>query len=73
MAQSTYPYDPDLHDAGGPAAQGECSHHAQEGGECAGPAVVSFQDDDGNLQSGCSLALEQLVERGTIEALGQGG
>jgi len=40
---------------------------------CAGEAVVSFQDRDGRWQSGCSLALKQLVEQGEVEPLGQGG
>jgi hypothetical protein len=65
-------FDPDLHEAGSVAADGGCSHHAAEGGSCAGEAVVSFQDDDGQWQSGCRLALEQLVEAGRIEPLGQG-
>lgn len=69
-------FDADLHEAGSAAAQGRCSHHApgaEGGGSCAGEAVVSFQDRDGRWQSGCSLALEQLVEQGEIEPLGQGG
>ena len=69
-------FDPELHDAGSPAAQGRCSYHAPDGdgaGPCAGEAVVSYQDRDGRWQSGCSLALEQLVENGEIEPLGQGG
>ena len=70
-------FDPELHEPGSPAAQGQCSYHASDGsgagaGECAGEAVVSFQDDEGAWQSGCSLALEQLVEKGDIEPLGQG-
>lgn len=69
-------FDADLHEAGSAAAQGRCSYHApgaEGGGSCAGEAVVSFQDGDGRWQSGCSLALEQLVEQGEIEPLGQGG
>jgi hypothetical protein len=74
-------FDPDLHEAGGTAARGQCSYHSADGvdaadgagGPCAGDAVVSFQDRDGRWQSGCSLALEQLVEQGEIEPLGQGG
>jgi len=67
-------FDPELHEAGSPAAQGQCSYHANGGsGRCAGEAVVSFQDGDGRWQSGCSAALEQLVEQGEIEPLGQGG
>jgi len=66
-------YDSELHEAGSPAAQGQCSHHAAEdAGTCAGEAVVSFQDRDGRWQSGCTLALETLVEKGDIEPLGQG-
>jgi hypothetical protein len=65
-------FDPDLHEAGSVAASGRCSHHAVDGGDCAGEAVVSFQDDDGRWESGCQLALEQLVEAGEIEPLGQG-
>ena len=69
-------YDPELHDAGSPAAEGRCSYHAgkaEEGARaCAGEAVVSFQDRNGRWASGCSLALEQLVEQGEIEPLGQG-
>ena len=73
--KTSYPYDPELHEAGSLAAQGRCSQHGGEGAEqggCAGEAVVSFQDDDGQWRSGCSLALEELVERGEIEPLGQG-
>jgi hypothetical protein len=69
-------FDPDLHEPGSTAARGQCSHHSPEGGgsgPCAGEAVVSFRDRDGRWQSGCSLALEQLVEQGDIEPLGQGG
>ncbi len=67
-------YDPDLHEAGSPAADGGCSYHQQEGrdaGECAVAAVVSYETDDG-WQSGCSTALEELAERGEIQPLGQG-
>ena len=72
---SSHTFDPELHEPGSAAAQGRCSHHAREDGggdACAGGAVVSFQDRDGGWQSGCSLALEQLVEKGEIEPLGQG-
>jgi hypothetical protein len=72
---SSHTFDPELHEPGSAAAQGRCSHHAREDGggdACAGAAVVSFQDRDGRWQSGCSLALEQLVEKGEIEPLGQG-
>ena len=71
----SYPFDPDLHEAGTEAAEGRCSYHARSGAEqgaCAGEAVVSYEDADGNWQSGCSLALERLVEREEIEPLGQG-
>lgn len=67
-------FDPSLHAAGSPAAEGRCGHHAHgadEGG-CAGEAVVSFEQADGQWQSGCRTALEELVERGEIEPLGQG-
>lgn len=71
----SHTFDPELHAAGSPAAEGRCSHHTPEGGgsgPCAEEAVVSFQDDQGRWQSGCRLALEQLTERGEIEPLGQG-
>ena len=68
-------YDPSLHEQGTLAASGKCSHHLADGpgdGACTGEAVVSFQDGSGEWQSGCSVALEQLVRAGEIEALGQG-
>jgi hypothetical protein len=66
-------FDPTLHDPGSDAAEGRCSHHsAGATGDCAGEAVVSFQDEAGDWQSGCRTALEDLVERGEIEPLGQG-
>jgi hypothetical protein len=68
-------YDPDLHEPGTPAASGRCSHHAGSAADragCAGEAVVSFQDEHGRWQSGCSTALEELVVNGEIEGLGQG-
>ena len=66
-------FDPELHLAGSEAAAGRCSHHAGgAAGDCTGEAVVSFQDDDGQWQSGCSRALEQLVDDERIEPLGQG-
>jgi hypothetical protein len=69
----SYPFDPELHEAGSVAASGRCSQHdGASGGSCAGEAVVSFKDSDDRWQSGCSLALEQLVERGEIAPLGQG-
>ena len=71
----SYPFDPDLHAPGSVAARGLCSQHGQgsdEGGTCTGEAVVSFKDKHDRWQSGCSLALEQLVERGEIQPLGQG-
>ena len=75
VANKSYPYDPDLHDKGSVAAQGICSQHGRDSadrGSCAGEPVVSFQDRHGRWQSGCSVALKQLVERGEIEPLGQG-
>ena len=71
----SYPYDPSLHAEGSVAAQGLCSQHGNgsaERGTCMGEAVVSFKDRHDRWQSGCSLALEQLVERGEIAPLGQG-
>ena len=71
-------FDPSLHEPGSVAADGGCSYHqdpdapASDPGACAGEAVVSFEDGSGSWQSGCRLALEELVERGKIEALGQG-
>ena len=72
--RSSQVFDPELHEPGSVAARGRCSHHAQdaEGAACDGEAVVSFEDQDGQWQSGCRLALEQLVEAGEIEPLGQG-
>ena len=72
MANPSYPYDADLYAAGTEAASGGCTHHGRDADGCTGEAVVSFQDSAGDWQSGCSLALEQLVERGEIEPLGQG-
>lgn len=67
-------YDPDLHPAGSPAADGRCSFHAgsPQEGSCEGSAVVSYRDDDGTWQSGCASALEELVAAGEIAPLGQG-
>jgi len=67
-------FDPTLHEAGSAAAEGACSYHAGGDGaaDCAGEAVVSFEDQDAQWQSGCRTALEELVERGEIEPLGQG-
>ena len=67
-------FDPSVHPAGSPAAEGACSFHAEGGGnaDCAGEAVVSFEDADGHGQSGCRTALEELGERGEIAPLGQG-
>lgn len=36
-----------------------------------GEAVVSFQDEQGTWQAGCQRALEDLVNSGRIEPLGQ--
>jgi hypothetical protein len=73
-ARPSYPYDPDLHAPGTSAASGRCSHHEEhpDDGSCTGEAVVSFQDSAGRWQSGCTTALQELVERGEIEPLGQG-
>jgi len=71
----SYTFDPKYHEAGSVAAQGLCSHHERDSadpGTCTQEAVVSFQDRDDRWQAGCSLALEQLVERGEIEPLGEG-
>lgn len=67
-------YDPGLHEPGSVAASGRCSYHevVEPGrGSCTGEAVVSFQAR-GEWHSGCSAALERLVEEGEIEPLGQG-
>jgi hypothetical protein len=74
MNQS-YPYDPELHEQGTVAAEGGCSYHDGDTahlGSCAGEAMVSFEDAEGRWQSGCTAALEQLVESGAIAPLGQG-
>jgi hypothetical protein len=70
----SHTFDPELHEAGSPAASGQCSHHAEAEASagCDGEAVVSFQDRDGQWQSGCRLALQQLVAAEEIEPLGQG-
>jgi hypothetical protein len=71
----SHTFDPTLHPEGSAAAQGRCTHHTDEvggTGTCSGDAVVSFQDGAGNWQSGCAAALQQLVDRGEIEPLGQG-
>jgi hypothetical protein len=73
----SYPFDPELHEPGTDAASGRCSYHLSDAGrgeadECAGEAVVSFQDSAASWQSGCARALERLVEGGEIEPLGQG-
>lgn len=71
----SHAFDPDLHEPGSAAAAGRCSYHAEGGGDpgrCTGEAVVSFQADSGRWESGCASALEELVERGDIEPLGQG-
>ena len=74
--KASYPFDPDLHEAGSPAAEGRCGYHAEGGpggGEgCAGEAVVSFEGGQGGWQSWCTAALQELVEREEIEPLGQG-
>jgi hypothetical protein len=71
----TQAYDPALHEQGTVAASGRCSHHEPDGPgapTCTGEAVVSFRDSSGTWQSGCSAALQQLVDAGEIEGLGQG-
>jgi len=71
----SYTYDPKFHEPGSVAAEGLCSQHGRDGADresCTREAVVSFQDRHDRWQSGCSLALEQLVERGEIEPLGEG-
>lgn len=74
--QESYPFDPALYDEGSPARSGACSYHHGEGGDsgskCDGEPVVSFQDRKGNWQSGCLVAMEELVERQEITPLGQG-
>jgi hypothetical protein len=68
----SYPYDPELHEPSSPAGDGRCSYHSSDSGACDGAAVVSYQDDQGRLQSGCARALAHLVDRGEIQPLGQG-
>jgi hypothetical protein len=71
----SYPFDPELHPPGSVAAEGGCSVHAGQSsdhGTCTGEPVVSFQDVEGGWQSGCSQALEDLVDAGEIQPLGQG-
>jgi hypothetical protein len=71
----SYPYDPGHHRPGSVAATGRCSWHGWDGRRvesCNGTAVVSFEDREGTWQSGCTVALEELVESGDIEPLGQG-
>jgi hypothetical protein len=74
MVNDSYPYDPDLHAEGSLAAQGHCSQHGRdaERGTCSGEPVVSYKDQNDQWQSGCSLALEELVESREIAPLGQG-
>ncbi|WP_028644493.1 hypothetical protein [Nocardioides sp. URHA0020] len=71
----SYPFTPDHHQPGSLASTGRCSWHGGDSRtveSCQGDAVVSFQDSEGTWQSGCAAALEELVERGEIEPLGQG-
>jgi hypothetical protein len=75
LVNPSHAYDPDLHEPGTLAASGHCSHHGHDrttAETCTGEAVVSFQDRRGRWQSGCSAALEQLVDGGEIQPLGQG-
>jgi len=71
----SYPFDPELHEPGSAAAQGRCTVHedgSPQADACAGAAVVSFEGRHGGWQAGCSRALEELVDRGEIQPLGQG-
>jgi len=71
----SYPFDPHLHRPGSVAARGGCSWHGSEGVSevgCEGEPVVSFRDEQSRWHSGCERALEDLVDRGEIEPLGQG-
>lgn len=70
--QPSYPFDPGLHEPGTVAADGRCSHHETGDPDCLGEAVVSFHGDDRQWQAGCARALEELVESGEIQPLGQG-
>jgi hypothetical protein len=70
-----YPFDASLHSPDSVAAEGLCSQHGRdsaERGTCLGEAIVSFKDRHDRWQSGCALALEQLVERREITPPGQG-
>ncbi len=70
----SYPFDPSLHPERSAAARGRCSWHGTEGPPdpgCVGEAVVSFRDEQGTWQAGCQRALEDLVDSGRIEPLGQ--
>jgi hypothetical protein len=71
----SYAFSEDFYPEGSPGAAGRCTWHrsgADDAASCTGEAVVSFEDDRGQWQAGCSAALEQLVERHQIEPLGQG-
>ena len=72
--RTAYPFDLSLHAEGSAAAGGRCTYHPDDGpeGSCLDEAVVSFEDEHGRWQAGCTRALEQLVESGEIEPLGQG-
>ena len=70
----SYPFDAALHPERSAAAGGRCSWHGTQGAAetaCMGEAVVSFQDEQGTWQAGCQRALEDLVDSGRIEPLGQ--
>lgn len=72
----SYPFDPALHPERSAAAAGRCSWHgtqetAESESACMGEVVVSFQDEQGAWQAGCQRALEDLVNSGRIEPLGQ--
>lgn len=73
--QESYPFDPALYDDTSPAAEGACTYHGESDAaatRCTGEPVVSFQDAEGRWQSGCTAAMQELVERDEITPLGQG-
>ncbi|GAA5119373.1 hypothetical protein GCM10023339_33060 [Alloalcanivorax gelatiniphagus] len=72
VMRTSQTFDPEIHEPGSPGAEGRCSHHDPGAEECSGEAVVSFRDAEDQWQSGCRVALEELVRKGEIEPLGQG-
>lgn len=63
------PYDSRFHKDGSAAAEGCCSQHGRNSrarGTCTGKPVISFQDRHNRWQSGCSVAQQQLADRGEI-------